>query len=200
MQLGIKPSNKVQQDDTAVQMEKIIMQYESALLRYATRILNNPTAAEDVVQNVFVKLFKMWRKGMKVSDKIQSWLYCVTHNEAVDYIRRETKLSRLHEESAAELALTYHSDCDMNSNPMYDEERRQLVLALIRKLYFREQQVMLLRLQEGLSYQQIAEVTGLTVGNVGKILHNATHKLVQMVEQYMKLDNPSFKEGKFNEM
>lgn len=200
MQLEVNQNNKVQQDDTVVQMGKIVMQYESALLRYATRILNNPTAAEDVVQNVFVKLFKMWRKGMKLSDKIQSWLYCVTHNEAIDYIRRERKLLRLHEKSAAELTGTYHSDCDSSSSTMYDEERRQLVLTLIRRLYFREQQVMLLRLQEGLSYQQIAEVTGLTVGNVGKILHNATHKLAQMVEQYMKLDNSSCKEGESHEM
>jgi RNA polymerase sigma-70 factor (ECF subfamily) len=184
-----RADNKVEQEeqeDINAQMEKIVMQYESVLLRYATRILNNPTAAEDIVQNVFVKLFKMWRKGMKPSDKLQSWLYSVTHNEAVDYIRRETKLSNLHEKASAELAITHNTNCNTASNEMNDEERRELVLALIRKLYFKEQQVILLRLQEGLSYQQIAEITGLTPGNVGKILHNATHKLSQIIQQYMK--------------
>jgi len=44
-------------------METIVAEHETALLRYATRILNNPVSAEDVVQNVFVKLFQSWKKG-----------------------------------------------------------------------------------------------------------------------------------------
>ena len=40
------------------QMTAVIAEFESPLLRYAARILNNPVSAEDVVQNVFIKLFK----------------------------------------------------------------------------------------------------------------------------------------------
>ena len=52
-----------------------------------------------------------------------------------------------------------------------------MVLTELRRLHEREQQVVLLRLQEGLSYKEIAEVTGRTEGNVGNILHHAVKKL-----------------------
>ena len=72
-------------------MEAVVAEHETALLRYAARILNNPTTAQDVVQNVFIKLFRAWPKGMKPSKQLKGWLYRVTHNEAVDHIRRPDK-------------------------------------------------------------------------------------------------------------
>ena len=83
--------------ERAMRMETIMAEHESALLRYATRILNNASAAEDVVQGVFVKLFRAWKEGMKPSDQLKSWLYRVTHNEAIDHLRKESRLQALHE-------------------------------------------------------------------------------------------------------
>jgi RNA polymerase sigma-70 factor (ECF subfamily) len=64
-----------------------------------------------------------------------------------------------------------------------DDERKQRVLDLLGKLQPREQQVILLRLQEGLSYQEISTVTGRTEGNVGNILHHAVRKLSQALRR-----------------
>ena len=72
--------------DRMAQMEAIVAEHETALLRYATRLVNSPTAAQDVVQNVFVKLFRGWDRGTRPSAKLKGWLYRVTHNEAVDLI------------------------------------------------------------------------------------------------------------------
>ena len=72
-------------------LEQLMEQYDSALLRYAMRILNSREAAQDVVQNTFIKLFKGLEDGMEPSDKVRAWLYRVTHNEAIDYIRRESR-------------------------------------------------------------------------------------------------------------
>ena len=56
--------------------------------------------AQDVVQNTFIKLFRKWKKGMQPSNRLKSWLYRVTHNEAVDLIRRESRLQVLHAKHA----------------------------------------------------------------------------------------------------
>ena len=46
-------------------MEAVIDAYQAPLLRYAARVLNNATLAQDVVQNVLIKLFRQWQPGMQ---------------------------------------------------------------------------------------------------------------------------------------
>lgn len=155
-------------------MEAVVAQHETALLRYAARILNNPAAAQDVVQNVFIKLFRVRQAGSDPSAKLKAWLYRVTHNEAVDHIRRESRLRMLHARHAEEKA----EDCpDGQGCAASADERKAMVLQSLRRLHPREQQVVLLRLDEGLSYKEISEITGRSEGNVGNILHHAVRKL-----------------------
>ena len=162
------------------QMSAVMTEFEAPLLRYAARILNNHATAEDVVQNAFIKLFKAWPPGSRPTGKIKAWLYRVTHNEAVDVIRRESRLKLLHKKQAAEMATVcldgVHCDGD-------EQERKALVLTYLKKLHPREQQVVLLRLEEGLSYRGISEVTGRSEGNVGNILHHAVRKLSQNLQE-----------------
>ena len=77
--------------------------YEGVLLRYAARLMGNATAAEDVVQNTFVKFIHKWRKKVEVSSDTASWLYRVAHNEAIDLLRGEARLRKLHAEHGAEV-------------------------------------------------------------------------------------------------
>jgi RNA polymerase sigma factor (sigma-70 family) len=155
------------------QMETIMASHEAPLLRYASRILRNPTAAEDVVQNVFIKLFKGWQEGFQPSAQLSSWLYRVTHNEAVDYVRRESRLQVLHQKHADEQPAL----CEDGIHCSPETEKRQEILRHLRRLSPTEQQIVLLRLEEGLSYRQMSQVTGRTEGNVGNILHHAVRKL-----------------------
>ena len=156
------------------QMESIVTEHKTALLRYAARILGDPTAAQDVVQNAFIKLFKSWQDGTRPTRALRGWLFRVTHNEAIDYIRRESRLRNLHEQHAEQKG----KNCPDGRNcPTGSDERKEMVLNVMKKLHPREQQVVLLRLEEGLSYKQIAEVTGRSEGNVGNILCHAVRKL-----------------------
>ena len=46
-------------------LEAVVAAFETPLLRYAARLLHNPAMAQDVVQNVFIKLFRQWPEGMR---------------------------------------------------------------------------------------------------------------------------------------
>ena len=155
-------------------LEALIAEYESALLRYAARLVNDPTAAQDVVQDVFMKVCKHWTNGAKPAPQMKAWLYRVTHNASVDYIRRESRLKGLHERQAEELAPVAPAS---QRRDLADREAVDIALAQIDRLDPREKQVVLLRLQEGLSYREIAEVTKRSEGNVGNVLHHALKKL-----------------------
>ncbi len=170
---------RIARDRTEV-MEAIVSQHETALLRYAARLVNSPTAAQDVVQNVFIKLFRKWDGHSQPSAKLKSWLFRVTHNEAVDLIRRESRLRVLHEKHAEDRAL---SCPDGHNCPPSEEDKKATVLTHLKRLHTREQQVVLLRLEQGLSYKEIANITGRSEGNVGNILHHAVHKLSTILQQ-----------------
>lgn len=162
--------------ERAVQMEAIVAEHETALLRYATRIVSNPVTAQDVVQNVFIKLFQGWQEGTHPSDRLKGWLFRVTHNEAIDQIRRESRLRILHEKQAEEATMVCTDGVHCETA---EAERHEMVLTHLKKLHPREQQIVLLRLDQGLSYEEISEITGRSAGNVGNILHHAVRKLSQ---------------------
>ena len=160
-------------------MDAVIDAYQAPLLRYASRLLNNAAAAQDVVQNVLVKLFRQWRPGMQPDAHLKNWLYRVTHNEAVDQIRAEARRRRLHGEHAVAVDIATGG---VQSDPPSDE-RQVVVLACLGVLEPAQRQVVLLRLQQGLSYEEIAAVTGLSSGYVGNLLHYAVKRLAAEVRR-----------------
>lgn len=156
-------------------MEQVMATYEAALLRYATRLLNNGEAAQDVVQTAFIRLHEHWAEcSAWAADHRKNWLYRTTHNAAVDYIRREERLKKLHGSHALEVGESVDGG---QSAALEAEDRKNLVLAHVAALASGEREVLLLRLQEGLSYDEIARVTGRTQGNVGCLLHMAVKHL-----------------------
>jgi len=178
MEIGAEKTGKA---SVMSRMEAIVIEYETPLLRYVTRVVNSPTLAQDVVQNVFIKLFRGWEDGMKPSSALKGWLYRVAHNEAVDFIRRESRLKVLHEKHAENVK----NECpDGVHCPGTLEDRKQTVMANLKRLNSVEQQIILLRMEEGLSYREISEVTGRSEGNVGNILHHAVKKLSVMMKKH----------------
>ena len=179
----MQSETSVMQDapDRPVTVETVVTEYETPLLRYASRILSNHAAAQDVVQNVFIKLVRAWEDGTRPSVHLKSWLYRVTHNEAVDHIRQESKRSLLHIEQSEDPAL---GSTEEEKKP---DDRMALVLKQLHTLHPRERQIVLLRLEEGLSYTEISAITGRTEGNVGNILHHAIRKLAVGVKTKARL-------------
>jgi RNA polymerase sigma-70 factor (ECF subfamily) len=138
--------------------------------------VNDPNTAQDVVQDVFLKLLRGWQDGAKPAPQLTGWLYRVTHNLAVDYIRHESRLRVLHRSHADEQP---PSQAAHQHEELQQRDTMKLALLHLRKLEPDEQRVVILRLQEGLSYRQIGEITKQSEGNVGFILHNAVKKMTQ---------------------
>ena len=151
----------------------IMTQYETPLLRYAARLVNDVSLAQDVVQETLIRLHRHLDGGGAMPDNLKSWLYRVAHNQAVDLIRREQRLRLLHE-NEAEARTAFAPRVDEAAER---EEAMERVIEEIQKLSDKERQVVLLRLQEGMSYRDISQVTGETEGNIGYLLHHAVRKL-----------------------
>ncbi len=154
--------------------EALVAEHEAALLRYVARILHDADLAQDVVQNALVKLFRRWRDVVKPGVNIGNWLYRVAHNEAVDCIRKRQRRQLLHFKQGVERQTLEHRE----HNPLFRENHaREKVQAALEALDMRERQVVLLKIYEEKSYREISDITGLSSGNVGYILHHAIKKM-----------------------
>jgi RNA polymerase sigma-70 factor (ECF subfamily) len=162
------------------QIEAVVREYQQPLLRYATRLLRNATLAQDVVQGAFIKLVRQWQPSQRASPALKQWLFRVTHNEAVDLIRAEETRRRVHECSAEE-APPPDGGRMSSSAAEVEEERHAQVLASLHVLTSGERQVVLLRLQQGMSYDEIAAVTNRPRNTVGVMLHQAVRKLAAKI-------------------
>lgn len=161
-------------EPATLELETVIDDYQTVLLRYAAGVLNNADAAQDVVQEVFIRLHENWTRLRERGAQLKSWLYRTTHNASVDYIRKESRLRFLHERKSRETAV--QQECAQQSR---QDELEALVFEHINMLKPREREVLVLRLQDEMSYRQIADVLDRSEGYVGTLIHTATKKLTQ---------------------
>ena len=160
--------------------DAVVAEYEARLLRYAARVVNDHNAAQDVVQDTFIRLFRKWDEPLTPSPKLSSWLYRVAHNRAVDHIRRTSRRQDLHTRHAEE------QDCysapDRGEGFRVSDGAARAVGAL-KTLSLREQQLVILKVYKEKSYQEISDITGLKTGNVGYILHHAMRKMAAQLRR-----------------
>lgn len=165
---------------TPADMEQLIAEHQAALLRYAAGIVGNPHAAQDIVQNVFIKFFTHNPGPDMPAAAARYWLFRVTHNVAIDYLRSETRRSILHRKQIELYDETVKAKESDAQNEL--KEQKEIVLKLMGRLKPAERQVILLRMQQGLSYGEISRVTGRSIGNVGCVLHNAVKRLASLLK------------------
>lgn len=156
-------------------LEAIVSAYERQLLVYVSRITGNPSCAEDIVQETFIRLARKWDGALEVGPQIAAWLYRVAHNEAIDFIRREKRSGELHMRHVQERGESEPPSEGQGESRLSSEAAR--VAQALEILSERERNLVVLKVYESRSYKEIAAITGLSEGNVGYILHTAMKKL-----------------------
>jgi RNA polymerase sigma-70 factor (ECF subfamily) len=152
-------------------IEESFAALESPVLRYALRLLGDPSLAEDVVQEAFMRLHAQF-------DQVQQprrWLYRTVHNLALNHRRDNAKIVAL--EPANEDGQGPTSEL-VDTQPLPDEQiARWEAIGLVRltldALDDRSRELVRLKFNEDLSYKEISARTGLKVGHVGYLLHHA---------------------------
>lgn len=151
-------------------MKSVLDEFEGPLLRYAQRITGNLELAREVVQEIFLQICREDRSALE--GHLAQWLFHVCRNRALDVQRKEHRMS-------------VATDLDLRSVPAGAEPPLQVelhetssqLLLLLERLPANQQEVIRLKFQGGLKYREIAEVTGLSVSNVGVLLHTGLKRL-----------------------
>ncbi len=153
----------------------LLQRYETSLVRFVTNFLGNRDTAQDIVQETFLRVAKRPRKLLGVQS-IHNWLLRVARNLSIDHLRRLSR-QRKHSRALLERVGSEVSAVETADRKLRKSERRDRVRAEIDNLRPRLKEIMLLKVQEAKSYREIAEITGLTVTNVGYLVHQAMQTL-----------------------
>jgi RNA polymerase sigma factor (sigma-70 family) len=153
--------------------EEILQRFEIPLLQYAVRITRDRERARDVVQETFVKFQR--NGAINREDKPATWLFTVCRNAALNVCRKERRIMYLDEEVIEARA----GEQPMPFDRLEQKEAAGFLLRIVATLPVRQQEVIQLKFQSDLSYQQIAEIMKTTANNVGVLLHTALKTLRQ---------------------
>jgi len=155
--------------------EALVAREEARLLRYASVLLRDSDAAQDVVQDAFLRLIREARR-LDGIENLSAWLLRVCRNLGIDRMKKEARMRKREFDAAA---------CEAGECAPDAVEAREVQTIVARELHAlppNQREVLLLKIQEGRSYREIGEITGLSTGNVGYLIHHGLRNLAHRLK------------------
>jgi RNA polymerase sigma-70 factor (ECF subfamily) len=152
--------------------EDLVAVMERPLLYYAISLTGNQDSGLDVLQDVWVKVFRGIR-NLKDPGSLRSWLYTITHGIAVDRIRRNTSRER-----AEQVELEHFQEAE---EPSFAEEDAAAIHQALSEIDLKHREVLVLHFLEDLSIVEIANVVGCSEGTVKSRIHYAKRAMKEIL-------------------
>ena len=141
---------------------EIYDRYSSRIYNFAYRFLRNSEAAEDATQEVFVKMLKHANQ-FHGDAKLSTWLFSITANWCRDYLRKADNKAKEAEDVLFQIPAPAELAPDRNLERRQDEQRIQKALSALTP---EQREAILLSRYQGLSYAEIAQISGCSEGAV----------------------------------
>ena len=173
---------------------ELVNRYEKSLYNFGLRMCDNPSDAEDMVQDTFLNVFK-YLNGFRYETKFKNWLYRVATSACLKKKRR-SKFAPERELSLDEFLPTDESAVSMNTprwasqplDQLLDDELGDVIRNALMDLPEKYRLVIVLRDVEGFSTQETADILELTPTNVKVRLHRARLSLRETLKTYYETD------------
>jgi RNA polymerase sigma-70 factor (ECF subfamily) len=158
-------------------IESLYAAQESALLVYAHGLVRQNEAAQDIVQEAFMRLHADFESVRQP----QAWLYRTVHNLALNHLRAGRKIVPMAGEGSEQAE-------PADAQPLPDEylERMEAIgqtRLSLQVLDPRSRELIRLKFEEDLSYKEISQRTTLSISNVGYLLHHALKDLAAALKK-----------------
>lgn len=159
--------------------EKLIKDFQKPLYFHIRSIVLNHDDTNDVLQNVFIKVFRNL-KNFKGESKLFSWIYRIATNEAITFINQKAKKNNISSPEYAQKEID-----NLQADTYFDGDAAQLKLQkAIHLLPEKQQLVFKMKYFQELKYEEISAILGKTVGGLKASYFHAVRK----IEDYMNTD------------
>jgi len=152
------------------QYQQAIDQYRQRVFSFAYYSLRTREDAEDITQDVFIRLWQHWRKIDH--DRMGAWLMRVAHNSVIDHVRRHKN-----EKQRVDLPDTLEDAVSVEDSELESQEFQRYLESAISTLNDPYRSILIMRDIQGLSYQEIEQSLNLNQSQVKVYLHRARRQL-----------------------
>ena len=175
-------------DETAFQ--QVVDAFQKKVLNTCLGFVPNKHDAEDIVQEVFIEVFRSVHK-FRGDSKLSTWIYRITTTKCLEHIRSKKRQKRksffqsligMHENASRIKAFDY----DHPGVLMENKERSKTLFAAIEKLPENQRVAFTLNKVEGLSYQEVTEIMEVSLSSVESLLFRAKKNLQKYLADFYK--------------
>jgi RNA polymerase sigma-70 factor (ECF subfamily) len=166
-------------DETA--FEKLVRRYRNPVMTFVYRYVGDIHLAQDIVQEVFLRILKAAPR-FKPRAKVSGWVFTIAYNLSVNELKRRKHRNDFHAEIAAGERDILGRPFTTHRTDSLNKEKEDRLMAALGKLPENQRAALLLRLNEGLSYAEIAKVLDVSVAGVESLIFRARSRLKQLVK------------------
>lgn len=160
----------------------LVTDYQQMVVNTCYSIVHDRHDAEDVAQEVFIEVFRSVQ-NFRADAKISTWLYRISINRSLNFIRDNKKLKWFQsfgdavQNRLGELGNITTSNTDLPEYELESKQRTALLHEAINQLPENQKVAFTLSKYEDLSYQEISEVMNLSVSSIESLMHRAKKNL-----------------------
>lgn len=174
---------RAQKGDTAA-FEQLVELHSAGIYSIALRMVGNPSDAEDLAQEAFLRI---WRglDSFNMDSKFSTWAYRLTTNVCIDFLRKEKKTNTVslftEDDEGEESELPIADERYSPERQLDRDELRSCVSTAMEQLDPQYRQILTMRELGGMSYDEIAEKTGLKSGTVKSRISRAREQMRKLL-------------------
>jgi RNA polymerase sigma-70 factor, ECF subfamily len=164
--------------------EELVRRYQRPIAAYVYRMVGDYDSALDLTQEVFIKVYNSLSR-YRAEFKFSTWIYKIAHNAAIDHLRRHAVREQAITTSfdGERREVTIESRRPTPEQESERKERRSEIESVVQLLPSSYRELIVLRHSHDLSYEEMAEVTGLPLGTVKNRLFRAREAMRDLLVQ-----------------
>lgn len=157
---------------------EIIRRYQTRLRHYLRKFVKHPDELEDVLQEVFIKVYRNLY-GFDIEKKFSPWIYRISHNEALNHIKKYRRESVSLDETELHIV---DERIDIKSD-LESAQAKELIGELLGTMKEKYRAPLILYLFEEKTYDEIGDILRIPVSSVGTLIMRGKKHLKKLLEE-----------------
>ena len=169
-------SAKIAEENNTFAFNELFRYYFPGLLSFANSIIKNRQVSEEIVEDVFIKLWEN-RSMLPTITNLSHYLYTATRHSSINYIKSK---KNIHFE---DLGDEYTYSIQTHESQMIGDENAKIILDIINNLPPRCRLILRLVKDEGMSYQEVAQLLNLSVRTINTQMTIALSRIISSLQK-----------------
>ena len=160
---------------------EIVKSYSERLYWHVRRFLCSHEDTDDLLQEIFIKIWSSL-PSFRGDSSLYTWIYRIATNESLNFLQKQKIRAALRFESmSSKLEEKIDEDNGVDGN-----EAQKALMKAVQRLPAKQRTVFIMRWFDDLSYEDISEILGTSVGALKASYHFASEKIKTELEKYLK--------------